>query len=327
MGHCQKWQLKTPRGLGTVSFCLDLTFKSWVAYVFRKGWGGNDGWVRGLSVQDFIWRLLTKSCLELWGPHSSSILSVSTRMWVKVLEGCREGTYAPHCGRWGKQAVNSRKKTTAKTHKKRERGCLLCRNKGGRMVVRVCILWHIVYQGPFSGFVGYENCWRNGERCRMGFHRLSLLLYHAGDWRREECSGSRRCTSSPEKQGSQSCVKIYRLPCRSLWTFVYVSAVNFHSGSHIVLWAYLFMGVLSCLALQYHRWAFDGEHWPAKASSVCMPSLPGGCASTPRRLRPRRTCRGTYITQVPLWSPVSPCVSIMKIFNSVHSWKDFCVCD
>lgn len=39
MGQCQKWQLKTPQGLGTVSFCVDLTFKSRVASVFRKGWG------------------------------------------------------------------------------------------------------------------------------------------------------------------------------------------------------------------------------------------------------------------------------------------------
>lgn len=38
-GQCQKWQLKTPQALGTVSFCVDLTFKSWVAAVFRKGSG------------------------------------------------------------------------------------------------------------------------------------------------------------------------------------------------------------------------------------------------------------------------------------------------
>lgn len=119
-------------------------------------------------------------------------------------------------------------------------------------------------------------------------------------------------------------MKIYSLPCKSLCNIVYGGAVNFHSGNHIVLWAYLFMGVT---ALQYHGWSFDGEHWPAEASSVCMPGLPGRCGSTPRRLQLRPTCMGAYITQVPLYSLLSPCVSVIKIFNSVLSWNDFCVCD
>lgn len=68
------------------------------------------------------------------------------------------------------------------------------------------------------------------------------------------------------------------------------------------------------------------EHWPAKASSARMPGLPGCCGSTPRQLPLRRTCLGTYITYSPLFCLVSPCVSIMKIFKSVLSWNDFCVC-
>lgn len=44
----------------------------------------------------------------------------------------------------------------------------------------------------------------------MGFHRLSVLLHHSGDWRREECTGSRRYTGYPEKHRRRSCVEIYR---------------------------------------------------------------------------------------------------------------------
>lgn len=35
--------------------------------------------------------------------------------------------------------------------------------------VSLYIVAHCV-SGLFSGFVGYENCWRNRGRCRMGFH-------------------------------------------------------------------------------------------------------------------------------------------------------------
>lgn len=35
-GQRQKCQLKTPQALGTVSFCVDLTFKSWVASIFTE---------------------------------------------------------------------------------------------------------------------------------------------------------------------------------------------------------------------------------------------------------------------------------------------------
>lgn len=138
------------------------------------------------------------------------------------------------------------------------------------------IVAHCV-SGLFRGFVGYENCWRNAECCRMGFHRLSLLLYHAGDWRIEECFGSRHCTSYPEKQRSQSCVKIYRLPWKSLWNIVYGSAVNFYSGNRIVLWAHLFIGLLNWPLCN----TTDGHLMRAPASKSCQCAY----AWSPRRLR------------------------------------------
>lgn len=138
------------------------------------------------------------------------------------------------------------------------------------------IVAHCV-SGLFSGFVGYENCWRNAESCRMGFHRLSLLLYHAGDWRIEECFGSRRCTSYPEKQRSQCCVKIYRLPCKSLWSIVYGRAVNFYSGNRIVLWAHLFIGLLNWPLCN----TTDGHSMRALASK----SFQRAYAWSPRTLR------------------------------------------
>lgn len=64
---------------------------------------------------------------------------------------------------------------------------------------------------PLSGFVVYTNCWRNCECYRMGFHRLSLLLYHTGDGRSEECTGSRRYSGYTEKHKRWSCVEILRL--------------------------------------------------------------------------------------------------------------------
>ena len=82
--------------------------------------------------------------------------------------------------------------------------------------VCLCIVAHCV-SGPFSGFVGYENCWRNRERCRMGFHWLSLLLYHAGDRRSEECTGCRHYTGYPEKHRRRPHVETYRLCHKSPW--------------------------------------------------------------------------------------------------------------
>ena len=204
-------------------------------------------------------------------------------------------------GGWcGKQAVpifcTRVTKCSKETQKVRVRVAIV--QKHGRVdgCEGLRIVAHCV-SGLFSGFVGYENCWRNGECCRMGFHWLSLLFYHACDWRSEECSGSRHCTSYPEKQRSQSCVKICSLACKSLCNIVYGSAVNFHSGNHIVLWAYLFMGVT---APQYHGWSFDGEHWPTEASSVCMPGLPGCCGSTPWRLWLSPLCLGARRTLSPI---------------------------
>lgn len=184
----------------------------------------------------------------------------------------RESTCGP-CRRWGKQVVRifcmQSWKHSKDPQKVRVRVAIV--QKHGR--VDGCegpyIVAHCV-SGLFRGFVGYENCWRNGECCRMGFHRLSLLLYHACDWRSEECSGSRRCTSYPEKQRSQSCVKIYSLPCKSLCNIVYGSTVNFHSGNHIVLWAYLFMGWPLCNTTDAHLMVSTGQQ--KLPACVCLVS-------------------------------------------------------
>lgn len=58
MGQRQKCQLKTPQAFGTVSFCVDLTFKSWVASIFTEGAEEEGktirGEHRGLSEEDFV---------------------------------------------------------------------------------------------------------------------------------------------------------------------------------------------------------------------------------------------------------------------------------
>lgn len=57
-GQRQKCQLKTPQALGTVCFCADLTFKSWVGSIFTEG-AEEEGKTmgseyRGLSGEDFV---------------------------------------------------------------------------------------------------------------------------------------------------------------------------------------------------------------------------------------------------------------------------------
>lgn len=116
---------------------------------------------------------------------------------------------------------------------------------GRWMVVRVRALWHIVFQA-FSlalwdmrtadvmlSAVGWDF---TGFLCSFTMPVTEGL---------KNAFGSRRCTSYPEKQRTRACVKIYRLPCKSLWNIVYGGAVNFHSGNRIVLWAHLFMGVFN----------------------------------------------------------------------------------
>lgn len=57
-GQRQKCQLKTPQASGTVCFCADLTFKSWVGSIFPEGAEAEGktmrGEYRGLSVEDFV---------------------------------------------------------------------------------------------------------------------------------------------------------------------------------------------------------------------------------------------------------------------------------
>lgn len=57
-GQRQKCQLKTPQASGTVGLCVDLTFKSWVASIFRAGAAEEGETMRGefggLSLEDFV---------------------------------------------------------------------------------------------------------------------------------------------------------------------------------------------------------------------------------------------------------------------------------
>lgn len=64
-GQWQKCQLKTPQALGTVGFCVDLTFKSWVASIFTEGAEEEGKTMRGASQ----WRIL---CEGSWPSHTTN---------------------------------------------------------------------------------------------------------------------------------------------------------------------------------------------------------------------------------------------------------------
>lgn len=63
------------------------------------------------------------------------------------------------------------------------------------------------------------------ECCRMGFHRLSLVLYRNGDSRSEECTGSRHYTGYHEKHRRWTCVETFGCSKNPQSTLFYDSAI------------------------------------------------------------------------------------------------------
>lgn len=192
----------------------------------------------------------------------------------------------------------------------------------------------------------------------MGFHRLSLLLYHAGDRRSEECTGSRRYTGYPEKQRRRSCVELYRLCHKSplsivLWQCHCLPA----QGEKIQvtrkceeiedLPVFSLVWQISVRIKQKMR----KQHCVCARMSVCLWVCSAGHSAIPHtviwwRASASKSFQCVYVwspmmlrcstsaaltqmyrpgnlhNNIPIWSPISPHVNI-----SVLPARGFCVCE
>lgn len=76
-GTKTEMSIKTPQALGTISFCVDLTFKSWVCLYFHRGGRGggqdNEGWAQGSFVGGFLMEALDQDTLLTVGSKATFV--------------------------------------------------------------------------------------------------------------------------------------------------------------------------------------------------------------------------------------------------------------